>query len=100
MRFDRARRRSQAKLYAVEVPQHATPLAVDRAVAFVRDHQVEVARREIPVLRDHRLKRRYCDELSAVESASRPEHMAGIVAQVVRKRVFRLPRQRDPVYEE
>jgi uncharacterized protein YllA (UPF0747 family) len=38
-----ARCGGEADLHAVEVPQHAAPLAVDAAVALVADDQIEVA---------------------------------------------------------
>ena len=40
----RAGRGRQAKLDSVEMPEHAAPLAVDGPVAFIGDHQIEIAR--------------------------------------------------------
>ena len=48
----RAGRCSQAELDAVEMPEDSAPLPVDRAVALVGDHEIEVTRRQVAVLRD------------------------------------------------
>ena len=82
------------------MPQHAAPLAVDRAVAFVGDHQIEVARRKRAVLRDHGLQGRDGDALGAVEAAAGAQHVAGIIPQMVGERVLGLPGQGDPIDQE
>ena len=80
--------------------QHAAPPAVDRAVALVGDHQIEVARRERAVLGDHGLQGRDGDALGAVEATARAQHVAGIVAEVVGEGVLGLYGQCDPVHQE
>ena len=95
-----AGRRGQAQLDAVEMPQHAAPLAVDRAVAFVGDHQVEIAGGERAVLGDHGLQGGDGDALGAVEAAARAQHVAGVVAEMVGEGVLGLCGQRDPVHQE
>ena len=49
---------------------------------------------------DHRLQRRDRDALGAVEAATRTQHVAGTIPQMVRERVLGLARQRDAVDEE
>ena len=93
-------RGGQPQLDAVEMPKHAAPLAVYRAVAFIGDHQIEVARRQFPVLRDHGLQSRNRDALGTVEPPARAQHMAGIVTEVVRERILGLASQGDPVHEK
>ena len=96
----RAGRGRQAELDSVEMPDHAAPLAVDRPVAFVGDHQVEIARRQVTVIRNQGLQEGDGDALVPVELPAWPQHMAGIVLQVVRESVLGLPGQLDPVDQE
>ena len=95
-----ARGRGQAHLDAIEVPERSAPPAVDRAMALVGNDQIEVARREPAVLRDHGLQGRDGDALGAVESAAGAQHVAGIVAEVVGEGILRLSGERDPVHQE
>ncbi len=96
----RAGRCREAELDRIEVPQHAAPLAVDRAVALGGDDQIEIARRERAELGDHGLPGRHGDALGPVELPAGPPHVTGIVPQMVGERVFGLPRQGDPVHQE
>ena len=99
-RVRRARGRGEAQLDAVEVPERAAPLAVDRSVALVGDDEVEVAGREAAVLRDHRLQGGDGDALGPVEAAPRPQHVARVVAEVVGEGVLGLGGEGDPVHQE
>ena len=85
---------------AVEVAQHAAPFAVDGAVAFVGDDEVEVAGGEVAVFGDHGLQGGDGDALGAVEAAAGAQHVAGVVAQVVGEGVFGLAGEDDSIHEE
>ena len=80
--------------------QYAAVYAVDGAVAFIGDDEVEVARREIAVLGDHRLQGGDHDPLGAIEVASGSQYMAGIIPQMVGESVLGLTRQCDPIDQE
>src|SRR5690606_31643401 len=90
----------QAELDAVEVAQHARPLAVDAAVAFVGDDQVRVAGRIVAVDVHHALQGGDGDPLGVVTAAAGASYVAGQVRQVAVEVVLGLPRQGDPVYQE
>ena len=80
----RVRRRGgrQADQVCVEVLQHLAPQAVDRAVAFVGDHHVEVAAGVFLVAADHGLQQADCDLFFLLDHA-RLEPVAGIVGQQI-----------------
>ena len=99
-RLRRARSRGEAELDAVEVPEHAAPFAIDRAMALVGDDEVEVARGELAVLGNHGLEGRDGDALRAVEAAAGAKDVAGVVVEVVGEGVLGLAGEGDPVHEE
>src|SRR5690606_14978696 len=95
-----ARGRGQPQLDAVEVPQHAGPLAVDAAMAFIGDDQVEVPGGVVPVDVHHALQGGDGDPLGVVEAAAGAEDVAGQLRQVLVEAVLGLACQGDPVDEE
>ena len=96
----RARCGGQPELDSVKVPEHAAPLPVDRAVAFIRDNKIKVAWRKIPLLRDHGLQGRDGDQLGPVESPAGPQHVTRVVPEMIGGGVFGLSGQRDAVHEQ
>ncbi len=100
IRRRRAASRRQVELDTVEVPQHPAPLAVDRAVAFVRNHEIEVVWRDLPILRNHGLQGSDGDALGAVEKAAGSKDVAGVLAEMIGEGVLGLFRQGYAVHKE
>ena len=88
-----AGRGRQADLNPVEMLQHPAPLAVNAAVAFIADDQIEISRRIIAVDIDHALQRGDGDLLFVLKAAAGAQHMAGIVRQMLGESVFGLLRK-------
>ena len=100
VRIGDAGRGGQADLDAVEVLEHAAPLAVDAAVALVGDHEVEVARRVVAIDVHHALQRGDGDALFVLEAPAGAQDIGREVRQVLGEGVLGLLGQRDAVDQE
>ena len=70
-------RGGEADLNAVEVFENAAPFAIDAAVAFIGDDQVEIARRVVAVNVDHALQRGDGNTFFILKAPPGAQHIAG-----------------------
>ncbi len=90
----------QTDLDAVKVFQHLAPLAVNAAVAFVSNHEVEISGRILVIDIDHRLQGGDGDALLVLKATTSPEHVARQILEVFGKGILGLQRQWDAVHQE
>ena len=95
-----AGRGGETQLNAVKVLDYAAPLAVNRAMTFVADDQIEIARAVVAINIDHALQRSDGDALFVLKAATGTQHVRRIVRQRFGERILRLFRERDAVNQE
>jgi hypothetical protein len=93
------RRRRQPDVEGVEERQRRLPRPINRAVAFVRDHDVKIPARKLAVAADHRLQQADGD-LLLLHGHARLQPIAAVLRAEVLQRGDGLLRQLLPIHQE